>query len=208
MAIGNVVPLGDPARAKARLTKKESADMLAGCRELRLERMGRALSGMLDRVEDDLFELADKALERNSQNVYLDARAAARQKRALIEATFGRYFMECFDRQVRGASPAAAAASSTEGELALVGNEDLDESIAVRELSMKLKAACEGELVALSQRMGYLLEKPELEDDANPVSPAAVCAALKGACDQIEASFKVRMTLLRQLEHQAEDELQ
>ena len=70
---GNVVPLGDHVRAKARLSKKESSEMLVGCRELALDRMARALSGMLDRVEDDLFELAEKALERESQNAYLDA---------------------------------------------------------------------------------------------------------------------------------------
>ena len=54
--------------------------MLAGCRELALGHMARALSGMLDRVEDDLFDLAEKALDRDSQNVYLDARSQARDR--------------------------------------------------------------------------------------------------------------------------------
>jgi len=205
--LGNVVALGDHPRAKARLSPKESADMLAGCRELALTRMARALSGMLDRVEDDLFELADKALDRESQNMYLDARAQARDHRAAIEGTFRSHFVDFFNRKVRGdASPVAAREPSA--ELSLVGDEDLEERLAVREMSRKVGAVCEGELMALSQRMGFLLERPELEDDANPISPATVCAALKDACDQIQSGFKVRMVLLSRLEKYAGDELQ
>jgi hypothetical protein len=198
--------LGDHPRAKARLSRRESDEMLAGCRELARQRMVGALSGMLDRIEDDLFELAEKSVDRETQNLYLDARAQAREKRALIEATFGRHFVDFFNKKARGEVDKPAETSAP-GELSLVGDEDLEEAIAVREMSRKLGESCEGELVALSQRMGYLLEKPELEVDANPVSPATICAALKDACDQIEAGFKVRMTLMRQFEHYASEEL-
>jgi uncharacterized protein DUF1631 len=204
---GNVVPLGGHPRARTRLSRQESANVLTGCRELALDRMASALSGMLDRVEDELFELAEKAPEREAQNVFLDARSQAREKRAAIESTFRRHFVEFFNRKVRG-EPAVPARGIASGELTLVGHEDLEESIAVSEMSRKLQTACESELFALGQRMGFLLERPELGDDANPVSPATICAALKDACDQIESGFKVRMTLLRQLEHHAEAALQ
>ncbi len=181
--------------------------MLTGCRELAGRRMATALSGMLDRVEDDLFELAEKAPDREMQNVYLDARAQAREKRALIEAAFGRHFIEFFNRKVRGDVEPPTPEQQT-GELSLMGDEDLEDRIAVREMSRKLQSACEGELMALSARMGFLLEKPELADDANPLSPSTICAALKDACDHIQADFKVRMALLRQFETYAQDALQ
>ena len=206
-ANGKVVSLGEYPRAKARLSPRESADVLSGCRQLALERMAHALSGMLDRLEDDLFELAEKASDRDAQNTYLDARSQAREKRPAIEATFRRHFVEFFDRKVSGGSATGPGAAAS-GELALVEPEDLEESLAVREMSRKLGAACEGELFALSQRMGFLLERPELGDEGNPLSPSIVCAALKDACDQVGASFKVRLALLRQLERYAEGELQ
>ncbi len=207
-ATGNVVPLGDHPRARARLSPKESADVLSGCRELALERMARSLSGMLDRLEDDLFELADKAVDREAQNTYLDARAQAREKRSVMEAAFRRHFIDFFNRKVRGDAGSGESAEVKPGELTLVGDEDLEETLAVREMSRKLGAACEGELFALGQRMGFLLERPELEEDANPVSPSTICAALKDACDQIHAGLKVRLALLRQLERYAQVELQ
>ncbi len=204
-ASGKVVPLGDHPRARTRLSARESADVLAGCRELALERMARSLGGMLDRVEDDLFELAEKAIDRDAQNTYLDARAKAREKRPSIEAAFRRHFVEFFNRKVRG-EPAGAGAPSS-GELTLVAPEELEESIAMQEMSRNLGAACEGELFALSRRMGFLLERPDLAGDANPLSPSTVCAALKDACEQIGAGFKVKLALLRQLEGYAQAEL-
>jgi hypothetical protein len=195
---GNVVPLGSHPRARPRLTPQESASVLKGCRELALDRMTVALSGMLDRVEDELFELAEKTGDRDAQNVYLDARSQAHARREAIESTFRQHFVEFFNRKVAGDAPARPAEGA---ELKLVAHEDLEESLAVSAMSSKLQSACESELFALGQRMGFLLERPELEDDANPVSPATICAALKDACDQIQSDFKVRMALLHQLEH-------
>ena len=203
----NVVPLGDHPKARARLTPRESADVLTGCRELAVERMARSLSGMLDKLEDDLFQLAEKAGDRDSQNTFLDARAKAREKRPAMERAFRSHFVDFFNRKVRGQG-APAGAGPEPGELTLVGTEELEETIAVREMARKLGAACEGELSPLSQRMGYLLERPGLDDEANPLSPWTVCGALKDACDQLGASFKVRLALLRQLERYAEAELQ
>ena len=206
-ANGKVIPMVDHPRARARLSPKESADVLTGCRELALQRIASALSGMLDRVEDDLFDLADKASDREAQNAYLEARTQAREKRSEIEGAFKRHFVDFFNQRMKGDAPARGA-DPAGTELSLVGDEDLEERLAVREMAKKLHFACEGELGALSQRMGFLLEKPELDDDANPVSPASICAALKDACDQIQSGFRVRMTLLHQLEQHTADEMQ
>ena len=202
---GNVVALNDHPRARARLSPQESATVLRGCRDLALDRLAASLSSMLDRVEDELFTLAESTRDSQSQNIFLDARSHARARRPLIESTFRKHFAECFNRKVRGEKAGPASAG---GELSLVDSDELEESLAVDDMSRKLRAACEGELGALGQRMGFLLERPELEDEANPLSPSTICAALRDACDQLQASFKVRVVLLRQLERHATVELQ
>ncbi len=208
-AKGNVFPLGSDPRAKPRFTSQESADLLTGCRELAMTRMSLALSTMLDRLEDDLFEMAEQAVDRDSRDVFLDARSHARSGRESMEVTFRRHFLDFFNRKMKGeGGRAAPAAAPAWGEFSLVGHEDLEEALAVSAMSRKLEATCEGELAALSQRVGYLLERPELEDAANPMSPETICAALRDACGQLQAGFKVRMTLLRQFERYAESELQ
>lgn len=201
---GNVVPL---SRAKAsRLSPQESASVLKGCRELALERMAGALTGMLDRVEDELFDLAENSgTDRDAQNLYLDARTQARANRSAIESAFRAHFVECFNSKVLGDAPAVERG---DGELELVDDAALEQRLAMEEMSRQMGASCEKELFALSQRMGFLLERPDLEDDANPVSPATICAALKDACDQIQSDYRVRMALLRQLARHTQDELQ
>ena len=202
----NVVSLDAHARARARLTPQESAGVLTDCRDLALGRIAQALGGMLDRVEDELFELAERAHDRESQNLYLDARAQARDHRALIEAAFRRQFLAFFNRKVKGGAGAARAEVAPQA-LALVEDEELEQVLAVQAMATRMKFACEGELAALSQRFGFLLEKPDLADEANPVSPETVCGALKDACDEIGAGWKVRLTLLRALEEQVADEM-
>src|SRR2546429_2095428 len=171
----NVVALGDHLRAKSRMSRQESAQVIADCRQLASDQMSRALSGMLDKIEDDLFELASAATDRQAQNEYLDARAKAREKRNAIQDTFRNHFTTFFDRKVKGGEPAPAP-QKTWDELSLVNDDDLEGSIAIEQMSRKLKDSCEAELYALSQRMGFLLDKPEMADDANPLSPATVCA--------------------------------
>ncbi|MGH9579199.1 MAG: DUF1631 family protein, partial [Terriglobales bacterium] len=115
-ANGKVLAMGDHPRAKSRLSPQETAGVLKDCREIALERIARSLSGMLDRVEDDLFELAEKSVDRDAQNLYLDARAQAREKRPVIETAFRRHFIDFFNRKVRGEAMHAAVTSAP-GEL-------------------------------------------------------------------------------------------
>jgi len=204
---GKVVALGDHPRAKSRLSPYESASVLGGCRQIALDRMGAALASMLDKVEEELFALANKAQDTAARDTYLDARTRARDRRAAMENAFRLHFVECFDRKVRGDPVTAPRAAAVEGELSLVEHAELEETLAVREMSRRMDAACEGELFALGQRMGFLLQRPELDPDANPLSPATICAALKDACDQVQADFKVRLVLLQHLERHAEEEV-
>ena len=202
----NVVALGDLQRFRPRLSRQQSAQVLSDCRTLAIDRMGRALAGMLDRIEQDLFDLASGTQDRGAQEAYLDARAQARDKRAAIEDTFRKHFEQFFDRKVRG-EPAARADDSGV-ELKLVADDELQGRLAVEEMARKLRASCDIELAALSERMSFLLDQPDLPDEGNPLSPGTVCAALKDACDQLEASYKVRMTLLQQLERYVAADLQ
>jgi hypothetical protein len=202
----NVVSLDAHARARVRLTPQESAGVLADCRDMAIERIGQALGGVLDRVEDELFALAEQSRDRETQDLYLDARTHARERRPVIEAAFRRQFLAFFNRKAKGGSGAPRDDKAPQA-LALVGDEELEQVLAVQAMATRLKAACEGEIGALSQRFGFLLENPDLADDANPMSTETVCGALKDACDQIEAGWKVRLTLLRVLEGQVASDL-
>jgi len=193
----NVVPIDASLRARVALTPHETAGLSAECRVLAFERLAAALGGALEHVEDELFALAEKTKDREAQNDFLDARAQARSRRPFIEAAFGRHFVLQYDQRVKGVP---AAPEGVSHELALVDEAELERALAIRDLAARLTGACEGELRALSQRLAFVLQRPELSEDANPAGPHAVAAAFSEACAQIEAGPGARLALLRALE--------
>ncbi|CAG0952361.1 hypothetical protein RHDC1_00266 [Rhodocyclaceae bacterium] len=193
----NVVSLS----GRRQLSVAESSRMLNDCRELAMKRLSGSLREMLAEVEEDLFNMAEASYDREMQRLYLDVRGKAKEKWPKIEAAFSRHFIETFNHKMRGEMDAAmkTLAASTQ-ELRLVEEDDLAESIAMQELASRLREQNEDELALLGERVALLLGKHDLKDEENPISPLAVCDALKRACDELEGSVKFKLVLLKQIE--------
>ena len=196
-ALSNVVNLNE----RRQLSAAESSRMLNDCRELAMKRLSGSLSDMLADVEEDLFQMAEASYDREMQNLYLEVRGKAKEKWPKIEAAFSRHFVEVFNHKMRGEMDSAVKtlAASTQ-ELRLVEEDDLAESIAMQELAGRLREQNEDELSLLGERVAMLLGKSELTEEENPISPQAVCDALKRACDEIEGGVRLKLVLLKQIE--------
>jgi hypothetical protein len=196
-ALSNVVNLSE----RRQLSAAESSRMLNDCRELAMKRLSASLRGMLADVEEDLFQMAEASYDREMQNLYLEVRGKAKEKWPKIEAAFSRHFIDVFNHKMRGEMDNAVKtlAASTQ-ELCLVEEDDLAESIAMQELAARLREQNEDQLSLLGERVAMLLGKNELKDEENPISPQAICDALKHACDEIEGGVKLKLVLLKQIE--------
>ncbi len=196
-ALNNVVNLNE----RRQLSAAESSRMLNDCRELAMKRLSGSLSDMLADVEENLFQMAEASYDREMQNLYLEVRGKAKEKWPKIEAAFSRHFVEVFNHKMRGEMNSAVKtlAASTQ-ELRLVEEDDLAESIAMQELAGRLREQNEDELSLLGERVAMLLGKSELTEAENPISPQAVCDALKRACDEIEGGVRLKLVLLKQIE--------
>jgi hypothetical protein len=197
----NVVPLGS-ALGKRRVMKPEMVAVINDCRDIALKRMTEALAKTLDTIEDELFSLAEKSTDREQQNLFLDARAQAREKRAAMESQFRKQFLGFFERKVAGPddSQTAKAVDFSSLEMSLVEDDALEEKLAIDDITKRLGNKCDDELRAVSQRMGFMLSEPELKDDANPVAPDTIVKALQAACDQMAANFQTKLTVMRMIE--------
>jgi Protein of unknown function (DUF1631) len=200
------------ARQGRRKLSAESTGVINSCRDMALTRMCTALGEAFDKIEDELFEMASNAAERDTQNLYLEARGQAREKRRDIEAAFRNQFVQFFEKKVTGGEEGEAKKGSTGRfnfeQLSLVADDTLDENIAVNDIAKRLTDKCDEELRALSQRMGFLLSEPEMADEANPIAPDTIVRALKAACDQMTAGFQTKLTVLKLVEqHMAQDML-
>lgn len=196
-AMNKVVDLNE----RRNLSSAESGRMLNDCRELAMKRLSGSLREMLADIEESLFQLAEASYDREMQNLYLEVRGKAKEKWPRIETAFSRHFVDVFNTKIRGEMDSAVRTLSVSAlELSLVEEDDLSESIAMQSLATRLREQNEDELSLLGERVGMLLGKNELKDEENPISPQAVCDALKHACEEIEGGVKVRLILLKQIE--------
>ena len=192
----NVVPMRDFSRPAPSPQEAPFQRLLKECQALALERLLGSVSAMLDKVEDSLWPLANQTHDRELRDRYIAAKDKALEHRKHIEEQYRANYLTEFDVRARrdrkqdGELSQFALASL---ELDLVNNEDLDETLKINEMGAKLRRYSEEELNALDQRIGVLIGDANLQGEANPFSPQAICNAYKQTCRQIESNMKVRM---------------
>lgn len=207
-ASANVFPFpgafstGNSQHVRRQNVKPESVRMINDCRDIALKRITDVLSKTFDTIEDELFEMAEKSIDRNAQNLYLDARAQAREKRGAIAVAFKKQFLSFFEQKMSGDESAkrSTAHNVSALELSLVADDDLEEKLAVEAISKRLTNNCDEELRAVSQRLGFLMSEPELKDEANPISPDTIVKALQIACEQMTSGYQSKLTVMRLVE--------
>ena len=198
-AVTNVVPLRAPDRTGPS-NAAQFERLLTECRDLACQRLSQSLAGMLDKADDTLWGLSNATQEREAQKLYAEAKDKLLPRRKDVEERFRSRYLAEFDNRVRPASKAGGSFSDYSGgglELGLVEEDDLNETLKVNDMAARLRRYCDEELVALDQRMGVLLGDANLQADASPFSPQAICDAFKLTCRDIESDVKMRMVFVK-----------
>jgi len=174
---------------------KESRDLIA-------ERLGDAVTGMLDKADESLSTLVDKTQDKDQQGYYLATRDVVARQRGSIQEEFGVRYLEEFSKRVREVRKALGTPQSddeapAELELELVGEDDLEETLRFNDMAARLRRMCDDELGALDQRAGVLLGDANLQAEANPFGSQAVCMAYKSVCKSVESDVKIRRVMLK-----------
>lgn len=206
----NVVLMTDYQKSRRPLSQSEISNVLEDCRDLALTRLTRTVSVMFDKLEDDFFKLAEEASGLDEQNAFINARKQARIKRTATEGAFKKQFVALFGEKVGRKSTQKAPADHLASpflELSLVGDEEIEEDIAVTNMVNVLLDACDAELQALAFRFGFLLDLPELDQKNNPLGPDVIHNAFKTACKQLGSGFMVQMAMMKLFDRQLAEDL-
>ena len=189
---------GIAADAGAR-SAPESKALLSQCRELARSKLSSILADALDKVENDLFSLAEASTSRAEQQILFEAMSQVKKHRTEIRASFDRYFIEIFERRVSSRRAATFAKNEMRvEELTLVDDAAMEEDLVVSDLARKTTNRIDpDQLLGIRARFGHLLASDAIEDDtANPLSPEAVFEALKLACAKLPGDFAVKRSML------------
>jgi hypothetical protein len=171
-------------------------------RDVFAERLGEAMSAMLDKADEALSGYADKTQDKDAAGHYQMARDVVSKNRADFESEFSRRYLEEFSKRVREVKKALGTTQDLEEapmelELELVGEEDLDETLKFNDMAARLRRMCDQELGALEQRAAVLLGDANLQAEQNPFGTQAICGAYKGVCKGIESDVAIRRALLK-----------
>jgi serine/threonine protein phosphatase PrpC len=178
----------------------ESIRLLNDCRDKAIAHLMRALQDMLDKVDDTLFDLAEKSESDAAQSAYFDAMREVRLRRQRMEEEFRRRFLESYGRNAQtdlNAGTFDGSGQRTISDLMLVNNDDLEESLAITNMINKLEAAAKDDLFALDKRVGFLTGDTELARQENPLGPRVICDAARQACRQVESGIEVKLIILK-----------
>ena len=193
---GAVGAAGVPGHSRKRF------ELLEGCRELVLQRMGQVVADALNKMSDELTAEALRAIRSDQQQALLDAAMLVRENRTEIETRFRRSFGDIFERRLYAldrpsAVDGATAATDADAPLQLVSDDVIRGQMSIDRLIGRTKSRLDpDEVLGIRARLGALLDRDWFEEGKHPVSPEAVFEALKNALAELSPRADVRVALL------------
>ncbi|MBS0320320.1 MAG: DUF1631 domain-containing protein [Proteobacteria bacterium] len=180
---------------------REAAKALHDCRDLAIHRLQLSFSAMLDRVSDLLMERASKSDVRSEQSLYLDTRGVLKTERATLMSEFERHLRRSVDDRVSGKVEKAEFASSDVDptKMTLVDTTVMDEAVLTGNITRIVENSCHDQLAEFNRSIGYLLDKPGLETDGNPLAPQVIVDAFADALKQLKAERPIKFQVLKEL---------
>jgi len=165
--------------------------------------LGDLLQGAFDAVDDSLFELANNARSNNEQNRYFEAMREIRIKRKGVERHFQNAVAQLFADPPQSGSLAAdesLASQASSDSLSLVGDDDLEEQVALNAMITKSKVHFQGPLLQLQTRFSVVYPGASDEAPVNPMAPEHLCSAFVEAIQALEIQIRERLILLKQFD--------
>lgn len=164
--------------------------------------LGDLLQGAFDAVDDSLFELANNARSNNEQNRYFEAMREIRIKRKGVERHFQNTVAQYFANPPHTGplQEETASRQASADTLSLVGNDDLEEQVALNAMITKAKAHFQGPLLQLQTRFSQVYPGATEELPVNPMAPEHLCSAFTEAIQALEIQIRERLILLKQFD--------
>jgi hypothetical protein len=179
---------------------RETSKILGDCRDLAISRLTISFAQMMDRVGELLMDRANRSDVREEQQLYLDARHALKGERPALMAEFEKQLRRSINDRIGGKVADKADFSKADAaNLTLVETSSMDESVLTGNITRIVENLSHDELLTLNRGLGFLLGKPDLGTDANPLSPAAIVEAFAEALKTVKTDRRIKFQILKEL---------
>lgn len=198
----NVVQL-NPERAAGQPPQIILARLPAAMHSLR-DKARQQLQGLLrdlfDKVDDAMFELADKANNNHEQNLYFDSMREVRLRRRAMETAFFRSidvrFAQLLDHNAYRDEVQAETKEFSLDDLSLVKNDDLEEMVAIEGMINKANEQFSEPIQHLTLRIDHLVPIKVYQKN-NPLGVDVICNAFNDAAKTLTIDVKAKLVLFK-----------
>lgn len=189
-------PPGSTHTLASRGIQPRFGDLVQSCRKLVMNRLAEHLTGVFAQVDDTLFECAEKAENNQVQTLFFDNMREIRRQRPQIERSYHQQIAQNFSDFLEGKLKPPPSTSKLDAEhMALVQNEDYEESLQVTNMVSRVKARCAQSLFALEQRLALLNNGQKLGEDINPFGPQMIAQAFRDALTPCPFPLRIKVIL-------------
>jgi len=177
------------------------AELMQKVPEVSISILKKLIHSMLDKADDALFELSNKADNNGTQQLYFDAMRDIRLKRISIENGFTTAMQESFNDFFAGKLLDLGLRQEDDqpGELSLelVDDQDMEESIAISNMAEKMERVHTQAIFEITSRLEALAQRKKLHHKEHPLSPVAVANAFGDTLKPLGILFNVKLIIYK-----------
>jgi len=154
------------------------------------------LPTFFSRIDDSLFDMADKAESNQQQTLYFDAMREVRLQKDAMQDAYFKALTEAFQHSLRHPSSSTETASSLD-QIGLVEDEQLEESLAITNMTTSAENRSKEALFGLTARLDFLIEDIEITKNNNPLRPEILFNPFTSAVKLMDANIKIRLVIYK-----------
>ena len=188
---------------QANLPVADIPEAIQLAKRIYLKRMKELLNTMFDNVDDSLFEYADKASNNQQQMVYFDAMREIRlQKQKMMEVFFIEYekrFKQalCVNAASLEIPVNLASDSISASTLSLVEEDDLEISLAITNMALRIQTLYREALIATARRFSHLVPGIDYSSDAQPLGGTVLCESFGKAVETLTCDVPLKLIVFK-----------
>lgn len=167
------------------------------------------LGEFFDQADDTLFSLADRAASNQDQTAYFDAMRELRLRRKSMTVSVLQYVSQAFNElgRFRPSGSAGSLEEVDQDSLGLVDNADLEQQVAIDNLTNRLRNQYQESVRMLAARVRHLAPDLDLADEQMPLSPEVICGGLAEASSDLDIDIRSKLVVLKLFERLLVDKL-
>ncbi len=158
------------------------------------------LRDLFDKVDDAMFELADKANNNHDQNIFFDSMREVRIRRRAMETAFFRSidisFAQLLDHNAYREEQYVEEKGVSLDDLSLVKNDELEEMVATEGMVNKANEQFAEAIQHLTLRIDHLVPIKVYQKN-NPLGVDVICHAFTSATKSLHIDVKAKLVLFK-----------